>query len=116
MHHMKKFLVQRVSGVLSCMISIGTCTCEYLYKQIYWRVEYLVHKSISNRCWCSFNLAKSCSSYAYNSYETILALFKFGRQTKLNHQTAKLISPLDKLTYTILAALSHTHTSTENAN
>ena len=39
-----------------------------------------------------FNLAKSCSYYTYNSYEAILASFKFGGQTK-NRQTAKLKSP-----------------------
>ena len=36
---------------------------------------------------------RSCNCYAYNSYETILALFKFGRQAK-NCQTVKLkLSP-----------------------
>ena len=35
---------------------------------------------------------KACSCYAYNSYDTILTLFKFGRQTKIR-QTAKLKSP-----------------------
>ena len=47
---------------------------------------------VSNRCWCYFNLVKSCSCYTYNSYEAILASFKFGGRTK-NRQTAKLKSP-----------------------
>ena len=53
-------------------------------------------ESVSNQCWRYFYLAKSCSCYTYNSYETILMSFKFGGWTK-NHQTAKLKSPSNKL-------------------
>ena len=49
-------------------------------------------ESVGNLCWHYFNLAKSCSCYTYNSYETILALFKFCGQTK-SHQATKLKAP-----------------------
>ena len=55
-----------------------------------------IGESAGNCCWRHFNLAKSCSCYTYNSYETILALFKFGGQTK-NRQTTKLKPPPNKL-------------------
>ena len=41
-------------------------------------------ESVGNCCWRHFNLVESCSCYPYiaNSYETILALFKFDGQMK----------------------------------
>ena len=34
--------------------------------------EQIIGESVGNRCCCHFNLAKNCSYYAYNSYETII--------------------------------------------
>ena len=58
---------------------------------MYWQVEYVVNQLVFvvgvALIW------RSCNCYAYNSYETILALFKFGGLGK-NRQTTKLkLSP-----------------------
>ena len=70
------------------------CVCMYVripYKWIYWRVKYLANQLVIvvgvTLIW-----RKAVAAVHTNSYKTILALFKFGGQTK-NHQTAKLKSP-----------------------
>ena len=84
---------------LCVCICLVLCVCTHACCVYTVKVDLLVSQIfgelVSNRCWRHFNLAKSCSCYPYNSYETILALFKFGRQTK-NRQTAKL-KPLPKM-------------------
>ena len=72
------------------------CVCVHVhmyvpYMWIYWRVEYLPNQSVIvvgvTLIW-----RKAVAAVHINSNKTLLALFKFGGQTK-NCQTAKLKSP-----------------------
>ena len=76
--------------MLLCLIK------KLLYKYVDLLASQIFGESVGNCCWRYFNLAKSYSYYTFNSYEAILASFKFGGRTK-NCQTAKLKSPPNKL-------------------